>query len=543
MWDPFQKQYKGDFEHINSSDGVHEEVEATESPFKVKNQDIKALSSQILSVNSELICRLCGSQKSGCTSLLSASTKPMLACLPVNVSHDDPLDLPPHICPDCLLKMDDCHKFFCQIYSSYINLLGDQHRAESFFKQDMVIAGQEKEIVKEEPPEEFCEQKLLEDDDESKAGDYVNHEIFETKVSKIRKNSVNKSKKVTGVKSDKKPSSKLRLLSLPSLTICSLCGAESVTHLANLEHWRHTHPLEDVIYSCKEEQADSCHHSTKSLAGMRDHLREHLFKLGKIGQCEICAKYFPKGHLKTHIKMVHEGVKTHECKTCQKSFKTKKMLQAHEMIHAPDDVRYQFSCHVCGRRFTQRGNLDTHLKNHLGVKPYKCDSCEKAFLTSSALKAHTLTHTGEKPFQCESCDARFSSSSQLKNHVMVKHLNLHRYQCTYCPVKYNRLELLRNHEMSHTGETPFKCPVCGKGFRRKDKLRIHEVLHGSDEDKYRYPCDVCGKRFTQSNNLKTHMKSHHNDNALAPSQSQTQNYAAPPTFHPSIWPSVAPHQH
>jgi len=484
------------------------------------------------------VCRLCSSPLTGCTSLLSPSLQPMLACLPVQISPSDPLSLPALICPGCLVKLENCHQFFCQVYSSYTNLLGGQ-RVQSFFKQDMsVIMGQE--IVKEEP-EEVCEQKLLEADERKFEEPNFNHFMFEEEMPKAKKVNV-KTKVDAKEKSVKKSGSKLRLLSLPSLTTCTMCGAESATHLANLEHWRQTHPSEDVVYSCKEEQAENCNYSTKSLAGMRDHLREHLFKQGKIGQCEICAKYFPKGHLKTHIKMVHEGMKTHECKTCQKSFKTNKMLQAHEMVHAPDDVRYQFSCHVCGRRFTQRGNLDTHLKNHLGVKPYKCDSCEKAFLTSSALKAHTLTHTGEKPYQCETCEAKFSSSSQLKNHVMVKHLNLHKYQCTYCPVKYNRLELLRNHEMSHTGETPFKCTVCGKGFRRKDKLRIHEVLHGSDEDKYRYPCEVCGKRFTQSNNLKTHMKSHHSDGLSIP-EGPAQRYPIMPTaFPPSLW-SSAHHTH
>eukprot|EP00092_Neocalanus_flemingeri_P016057 GFUD01017381.1.p1 GENE.GFUD01017381.1~~GFUD01017381.1.p1 ORF type:complete len:549 (+),score=125.45 GFUD01017381.1:12-1658(+) len=454
-----------------------------------------------------LVCRLCSSPHPACTSLLTPSLHPLIACLPVRIHHSDPPSLPPLVCPDCLAKLDLCHKFFCQIYSAHTRLLGGQE-VDIFFKQDMTtIIGQK--VIKEEP-EEICEQKLDEEgyrkdpDQEQNDQQLNNNDIKKLRNMKM----VIKSQTAPEKRSRKKAGhSKLRLFSLPSLTTCTLCGVESSSHPANMEHWRDTHPGEEVLYLCKEGQANSCNHSTKDLADMRDHLKEHLFKEGKIGQCEICAKYFPKGHLKTHIKVVHEGVKSHQCQTCMKGFKTSKMLQAHELIHAPDDVKYQFSCHECGKRFTQRGNLDTHIKSHRGVKPFKCDSCEKAFLTSSALKSHTLTHTGEKPFKCEDCDAKYSSSSQLKNHVMVKHLNVHRYQCTYCPVKYNRLELLRNHEMSHTGETPFKCQVCGKGFRRKDKLRIHEVLHGPDEDKYRYPCHVCGKRFTQSNNLKTHIMS------------------------------------
>ena len=120
---------------------------------------------------------------------------------------------------------------------------------------------------------------------------------------------------------------------------------------------------------------------------------------------------------------------------------------------------------------------------------------------------------------------------------MEKHLNLHRYQCTYCPVKYNRMELLRNHEMSHTGETPFKCSTCGKGFRRKDKLRIHEILHGPEESKYRFECEVCGKRFTQNNNLKTHRKSHHSSEPKVPPPRLAGDPVTPVSSPPVIsWP-------
>ena len=496
-----------------------------------------------------MVCRLCLSPSTQCLSFSSDSVKTLTDCLPVHIRATDPPVLSGWICPACLKKMRLCRQFFSQVLTSYDRTVGS-FGLTNFVKADMISClnkeeEEEEDLVKQEM-EEVCEQKAEETlngveleeswdwkddstyikDNDSPDPDESEEEVVKKKKSKTVKTSrsgqgkrkrdkTEEDDSVGGGKGGllvmrKRREKHIKIISLPTMCTCSLCGLQSATHLANQDHWRSSHPQEELVYTCNEDE-DDCNYSTPDLQSMKNHLREHLVKLGKIGQCEVCSKYFPKNYLSHHVRLVHELQKTFECKTCQKRFKTERILRTHEFIHEPDDARYRFSCHVCGQRFTQRGNLDTHLKNHMGLKPYKCGSCEKAFTTSSGLKAHSLVHTGERPFLCDSCDATFKSSSQLKTHVMEKHLNIHRYQCSYCPVKYNRLELLRNHEMSHTGETPHKCSTCGKGFRRKDKLRIHEILHGPEETKYRFPCEVCGKRFTQNNNLKTHIKSHHSE--------------------------------
>ena len=61
-------------------------------------------------------------------------------------------------------------------------------------------------------------------------------------------------------------------------------------------------------------------------------------------------------------------------------------------------VIYYFSC-----RFTQRANLDAHLRVHSGYKPHTCDYCGKAFSQKGNMEEHRRVHTGEKPFVCELC--------------------------------------------------------------------------------------------------------------------------------------------
>jgi KRAB domain-containing zinc finger protein len=77
------------------------------------------------------------------------------------------------------------------------------------------------------------------------------------------------------------------------------------------------------------------------------------------------------------------------------------------------------------------------------LKPYQCEDCDKGFYSALDLKYHTYAHTGERPFKCDQCDHSFIRNGDLGKHVRMKHQNQLRFQCSYCPVKYNRQDQLR----------------------------------------------------------------------------------------------------
>ena len=87
--------------------------------------------------------------------------------------------------------------------------------------------------------------------------------------------------------------------------------------------------------------------------------------------CKICLKPFTPSFLINRHMVAHADLKDNPCGLCGKTFPSApEELKAHLKLHDEEDVKYSHCCELCGKRFTQRANLDAHLRIHSGYKPH-----------------------------------------------------------------------------------------------------------------------------------------------------------------------------
>lgn len=131
--------------------------------------------------------------------------------------------------------------------------------------------------------------------------------------------------------------------------------------------------------------------------------------------------HFVAVYLTKHINMKHMKLRPHICEYCGKGFSGRQALRTHVRQHTNEAP---YHCNLCGERFRQRVSLRGHLKSRHSVEEENtvfCEICGKGFASDVALDVHSRLHSEIK---CPWCTDTFADKNYLDQHVNTIHQNI-----------------------------------------------------------------------------------------------------------------------
>ena len=144
--------------------------------------------------------------------------------------------------------------------------------------------------------------------------------------------------------------------------------------------------------------------------------------------CDDNEVFHSKHELNEHHRRTHTSV---QCLDCPRVFPTPDALQRHRYVH---DESHQFKCRLCNKVTGFKSDLDMHMSVHYEKKMWPCpyEDCNREFKRKSDLTAHEITHTGED-FICEFAGCKYTNKDPrlVKRHQRV-HTKKKMVKCPIC---------------------------------------------------------------------------------------------------------------
>jgi KRAB domain-containing zinc finger protein len=203
--------------------------------------------------------------------------------------------------------------------------------------------------------------------------------------------------------------------------VCTIDKMKFATKQALLAH--------EVVHTGKKPyQCAMCDTKFTQPANLRTHARKkhnYTVEINRHNKCEYCGQ----------AQSLFVGLHHHLLEE-----------RKHMIIHLePDrDIQIEFKCQQkdCGKTIIWASDLKAH-------KKFNCKIDNRKVKTKGALLDHNIVQGGEKQYTCAVCGNKFSHPGGLRTHLINKHkytlINSSQHKCDYCGQYQSSILKLHHH--------------------------------------------------------------------------------------------------